>query len=361
MDPPSSGNSYDPVPGTAAGVLAKWNPITFGQRRAAVEYQQQLYERQLAEVENEVLRVQFEVVYRYLDITSTNQLINVHKKNIERNTYNLNQVRSLIRSGIRPGVDSLKFAGELSKAKIMLFDLQNLERTQRHELAELLVESELPQLPVDSGFTNSLPKLPFRESTTLHPLQRTAEIGSSDERTKLGRIQKSWVPRLEFWGTAYGRGSGIDFEGQINKGEGLALSRYNFGIGLQVVFPLLDWSNLNVRTKKQEQQLLYSVNATEQIKGDILRQQRVSLDNVTAFLNIATEAPVELQANEAAYRAISIRYRTGLVDYAELIRSQYDLVQAESRLRNSYIDCWKALLKLSVSRGDIGLFLEQVQ
>jgi len=35
--PASVANSYNAIPGTALSLLAKWNPITFGQRKAAIE------------------------------------------------------------------------------------------------------------------------------------------------------------------------------------------------------------------------------------------------------------------------------------------------------------------------------------
>lgn len=56
--PPSTENLNEMVPGTAASLLLKWTPITFGQRSAGKETQQQLLEKELAKVENEILKVQ---------------------------------------------------------------------------------------------------------------------------------------------------------------------------------------------------------------------------------------------------------------------------------------------------------------
>src|SRR3546814_15690270 len=89
--------------------MLKWSPVTFGQRSASIEYHKKLYEKGLASVEDEVLRVKFQVAFMYLEIATTGELIKAYEKNVERNAFHLKQVASLARAGIRPGVDSLKF------------------------------------------------------------------------------------------------------------------------------------------------------------------------------------------------------------------------------------------------------------
>src|SRR3546814_644113 len=147
--PPSSENNDDGVPGSAASLMLKWSPVTFGQRSASIEYHKKLYEKGLASVEDEVLRVKFQVAFMYLEIATTGELIKAYEKNVERNAFHLKQVASLARAGIRPGVDSLKFKGELSKTNTALYDLQNLLETQKQELAELLATENLQDFEID--------------------------------------------------------------------------------------------------------------------------------------------------------------------------------------------------------------------
>jgi outer membrane protein TolC len=70
---------------------------------------------------------------------------------------------------------------------------------------------------------------------------------------------------------------------------------------------------------------------------------------------------VEYKASEEAYRALQTRYNAGLIDYSELIQAQYDLLNAEASLKNACVDTWKSLLKLATIRGDINIFLNQIQ
>jgi outer membrane protein len=61
-----------------------------------------------------------------------------------------------------------------------------------------------------------------------------------------------------------------------------------------------------------------------------------------------------------SYRAMLSRYQSGLVNYADLIQTQYLLVKAESETKTAYINAWKALLLKAAVKGDLNLFLNQV-
>lgn len=361
--PPSSENVYDAVPGSAASLMFKWSPITFGQRSAAVELHRKLYEQQLAGVEDEILKIQFGVAFMYLEIAATQELIKAYQKNIERNEFNLRQVYSLVTAGIRPGVDSLKFKGELSKTRTELYGLQNLLESQKQELLELLVTEEISDFEVNDFLFRNLPVLPEPGSsdTTVNPILEMARYSTEANEDKLSQIKRSWTPRFEIWSTLYGRGSGINFDGTVNKSDGWSFSRYNYGVGVQLVFPILGLRDVHLRSNQQGALLRSSQKYFDQTKIYLQKQENVFVGDMTTSLQIANEVPVEYEANVAAYHALQTRYQTGLIDYTELIQAQYDLLNAESRLKNSYISSWKSLLKLAVIRGDMNIFLNQIQ
>ncbi len=361
--PPSTGNFNDPVPGSGASLLLNWEPLTFGQRSASIEYNQKLYEKRLGAVEDEVLRTKFKVAFLYLDMVAANELMKAYQKNIERNEFNLVQVSTLINSGLRPAVDSLKFRGELSRSNIELFKLQNQLETQKQQLQELLVLENLPDITPDSPFFVDLPNDPFEnmdKDSRESPALRIARSGFEAEKARLKQINRSWAPRLEFWGTAYARGSGIRYDGEVNKAEGWSFSRYNYGMGLQLIFPVLDLTNVKLRSTRQEWITRSAESNLRYTKNALIHQENIALNDLNTSRRIAKEAPVEYRANESAYKAIQRRYNEGLIDYTELIQSQYDLLNSEAGLKNAYVDAWKALLNLAVIHGDINIFLNQL-
>ncbi|WP_165870325.1 TolC family protein [Albibacterium bauzanense] len=70
----------------------------------------------------------------------------------------------------------------------------------------------------------------------------------------------------------YGRGSGIDAIGNINKSEGFNLTRNNMGVGIQLSFPLLQFHQLNARKKQYEQLLKADEYRVTQIELDLNKQ-----------------------------------------------------------------------------------------
>lgn len=361
---PPSDDNYGAVPGSAASLTLKWSPFTFGQRSASIGYSEKLYEKQLASVDDEVLRVKLKTAFMYLEIVATGELIKACQKNIERNGFNLKQATSLVSAGIRPGVDSLKFKGELSKAKTTLFRLENLLETQKLEVAELLVMEELPDIARDEFFFQNLPTVPTGVSTqnfSQNPALKMAQYDLEANEALLKQINRSWTPKMEFWGTTYARGSGISYDGSINNSDGWSFSRYNYGLGLQLVFPILDLTNVKLKSRRQEALLKSSESNFKQTQITINKQENTAFNDLANSLNIAHEVPVEYKASEEAYRALQTRYNAGLIDYSELIQAQYDLLNAEASLKNACVDTWKSLLKLATIRGDINIFLNQIQ
>ena len=358
--PPSTENFNNPVPGSAASLLARWSPITFGQRAAAIEYHEKVYEKHLASVADEVLRVQFRVAFLYLEIAATQALIETFEKNMERSAFNLSQVSSLVAAGIRPGVDSLKFKGELSKARTELFKFENLLETQKHELQELLASDVLPVIEANAFFVGNLPAEPGAAASGEHPRLAIAQLEVEASQVRLKQIHRSWTPEIDVWGTAYARGSGIRFDGTVEKAEGWTFSRYNYGIGLQVAFPILDRPAIKLKSSQQEASIRSSESQLRHTRLALNKEAAIAEQDLKTALLIAGEAPVEYAASESAFEALQTRYQAGLIDYSELILAQYDLLHAEASLKNAHVSAWKSLLKLAVISGDMNLFLNQI-
>jgi outer membrane protein len=358
--PPSTENFNVMVPGTAASLLMRWTPFTFGQRNAATDAKMALLEKELAGVENEILKVKYEVGKTYLDLLATQELIQAYQKNIERTEFNLRQVRSLVISGIRPGVDSVRFRGELSRSKSELIQLQSLFESQKIQLAELLVSVEEIQVAENSIFTETLPVAQLNFSSSSNPLLIMAQSELSSSQSTLTQLKRAWTPKLEFWGTTYARGSGIDFNGVVNKADGWSFSRYNYGFGAQIVFPILDLSRQKILKTQQEAVVKAAESQLRQTQVSLQSREFRAQNEFLANLELAKEVPLELEASEAAFKAIQTRYNAGLVDYSELIQTQNELFFAEAKLKSAYLNTWKSLLLQATTLGNLDLFLTQI-
>ncbi len=289
-------------------------------------------------------------------------VVTIRQNNLLRVKENLRQSIELANSGIKPGVDSALFLSELSKAKIDLLNGGKDLQSEQWLLAQLIVTDALP-VPADTLFLRQLPSLATNAdtATTVHPALLYAEKQFEFNKSKELLLKKSYLPKLNVWGTAFARGSGFEPNGSIKAFDGLALSRYNYGAGVQLSFPIMKYGE--VKRQLQEQTLL-SQAAQERMddtKNTLTTQQRIANTTYNSSIAVATESQQQLKSAQYAFHAMQIRYNTGLVNYADLIQAQYDLLKAELDIKKAYWDAWKALLLQAAVRGDINIFMQQIR
>jgi outer membrane protein len=357
--PPSSSNTYDPVFGTVASLLMSWDVLTFGQRSARTDIAKANLKVAEADAEYEIFRHKVNVIQNYLDLLYVHELLKVYQKNLERAQERTKEIQVLTQTGLRPSVDSTLFAAELSKSKIELWNAQKLFESQQLVLAELLGGGEI-EYNKDTTFFSMLPRINYDTAVNNHPLisLSQARVLVNSEQRKF--IQRTLYPKLSLWGTAYARGSGIRYDGYVNAEDGLSFTRYNYGVGLQLSIPVLRF--IDVRTQLSQSNHLLNVQEEKlsQARLQIETQNEVSALSLKYAIQTAEESPAFLNSAQFSYEALSTRYNTGLANYADLVQAQYSLLKAESDLKKSYLDAWKALLYMAAVEGDLNIFLNQV-
>jgi outer membrane protein TolC len=358
--PPSSGNTYDPVFGSAGGLLLNWEPFTFGQRKSKIESARASQEYQEADAANELFQHKVRTINAYLDVVMTTALISVYNKEIERSQENVRIGEALTRSGLRPGTDTALFHAELARAKIELLNYEKLKAAQELALSEF-VGGEATYAADDSSFFRMLPSIDRDTVTATHPMIRL-----SSSRVTMGLHQKtsllrSLYPRISLWGTAYARGSGIRYDGYVNSEDGLTFSRYNYGAGLVLSIPLLRFASVRHEVNAQESVISADQERLNLAKLQLEKQNQIADVTLLNSLKIAHESPSFNRSAEFSYRTLKSRYNSGLVNYADLVQAQYTLIKSEADLKRAYIEAWKALLYKAAVKGDIDIFMDQIK
>jgi outer membrane protein TolC len=101
-----------------------------------------------------------------------------------------------------------------------------------------------------------------------------------------------------------------------------------------------------------------------QLQQTQLKLSKDSANAVDAYLNamkVVRETPLQLQAATVAYKSMLSRYNAGLASFADLIQSQYALLQAETNVKQAHLNVWQALLQQTAANGDISAFLNQMK
>lgn len=358
--PPSANNTNNAVLGSVAGLLMNWDLFTFGQRRSKIGSAKSTLDYQQADEQNEILQHQIQTANAYLDLVATNELIKVFQRNLLRSEDNLRIVRSLTGSGLRPGVDTALFQAELAKARIDLLNYEKVQNTQQLHLSELVGNNDVPSYQVDSSYFSRLPVLPEIMEPRSHPLINLSTSKLMVAEYEKTVLQRSLYPKLSMWGTAYARGSGIRYDGYVDSKDGLSLSRYNYGAGIVLSVPLLQYARTQFQLRSQRAQIEADKERLNATTLQLIKQRQLAEVTMITSLKVAGQSPAFFTASSYAYRGLLSRYHSGLVNYTELMQSQYTLVQSEANLKRTYVEAWKALLYLAAVNGDLNLFINQL-
>ena len=360
--PPSTHNVYSPAAESAAGLLLNWQATTFGQRNAQINIAVADAKSKKSAFNNETFRHKINILSTYLDVLLAQDVLQIHQHNIERVSTSLSQSRILANTGIKPGVDTALFLSELSKAKIDYLNAQNQLETKQWMLAALIVTDSLP-VPTDTGFLNHLPlnTLNNDSSFATHPLMQYAQSQYDLSRSKELYIKKSYMPKLSLWGTGFARGSGFQPDGSVKTWDGLGLTRYNYGAGLQLSFSILKYGEVKQQLQQQELVTKAAQETLQQNQETLTIQQRIANTTFINSVAVATESQQQLVSGKYAFSAMQLRYNTGLVDFSDLIQSQYNLLKAELDVKKACWEVWKSLLLQAAVKGDELIFLNEIR
>ena len=361
--PPSPNNNMNFVPGSAIGALIKWNPFSFGRRPAAIEKAEAQFKQANAAYNEQLFQYQYTAMNNYLQVLYYSQVIKSITASIERNRVGLEQSLVLTKNGLRAGIDTTQFQSAITQSEIDLLQAQRMYQQVLTEVKWLtgieaagnnIILSDTFFVPPANPKAENLPD-------SQHPYYQSLQAQKNSTAAALKEIEKSWVPQLDFWGNLYARGSGIDATGSIHQWDGFGFSRSNAGVGLQLSFPVLQYSKVNIQ-KKQYQSLLKADDAKlSQAKLDIGKQTEAALEQYWQDVKIADKSPVLLKAARDVYDGLKLSYETGLIDYTRLSQAQYELYRAEINDANMRLQLWRSLLGVAVAKGDLHVFTDQLK
>jgi outer membrane protein TolC len=358
----NSGNTA--VPGTALAAYMQWTPLTFGQRAAAVEKASAQFRLAGSAYDNALFQQRYAGILVYLDILYLQKLLSTQDANIARTGIGLRQSLVLSQQGLRPGLDTVQWQSLLAQATMERLNTQRLYQTQVLELCRL---TGLPPRPedltwADTAMTMRLPVQPDTGGVyTQNPEYRYYQAQVALGTANLKEIERGWRPRLDLWANAFSRGSGIEPNGVVDNSQGWALSRSNYAAGLQLSFPILQFSRVGIQKRQYRSLLQADQDQLAQAGVNLQNQVQIAEYNYGQDLLVADEAPIQSKAALLSYEGLQLSYQSGLVDFTRLTQGQYQLLNAEMAEAAAYLQVWRALLDIGVSKGNLILFTDQLK
>ena len=357
--PPSTSNNMSGVFGSAASLLLNWQPVTFGQRQAQVNYAESGVQYATADAQNEIFQHKVKVINAWLDVITANELVKVYEENIRRTETNLAVARTLVINGIKPGVDSALLRSEISKARVDWLNSRKIKEQALIALSQLTATDKSISI-TDTSYFYKLPATTVIADTVSNPLIAVYNADIEMSRSKKKLLSRTAMPTLGAWSTLYARGSGIEYNGTIKSTEGLGFQRYNYGVGLQLSVPILQSVRLKPQLQQQDLLIQSGREKLQELSLQVQKQKELADTALNTALAVAHETPVFYESASFAYKALVSRYQSGLANFADLIQGQYGLVKAQTDNKTAYMAVWKALLFKAAVTGDLTIFLNQV-
>ncbi|MGZ3943843.1 MAG: TolC family protein [Mucilaginibacter sp.] len=281
----------------------------------------------------------------YLLLASLQDYLNIQVRNIQRTQDILRSVRSLTRSGVRPGVDTSIANAELSKARLNYIELNNQMQQIQLQLAEI---SGLPyqSIVADTFIENQLINAPvgtFNTDTAGHPIINYYQSLYQNSKVQEDLVKKQYNPKISLEGAAWGRGSSVDPEGNYNNlSTGYGFQRDNYLVGVGISYNLFDLRRKQLKLNTQRTESDFFRNKLEEQKALLASgANQANAEMQTARLRLR-EIPNQLRAASYGYRQKLSLYRNGLTDIIELdaalsilYRAETDYVQAKYAFSNA--------------------------
>jgi len=196
-----------------------------------------------------------------------------------------------------------------------------------------------------------------------HPLAIVEQDRALEAKARLHVLNRSYVPRVEVQGTAYGRGSGAKGTGYPapDSSQGVAPDTVNWAAGVSVKFNVLDFASNRSRSRVE----LANERREEQLYGQTIqtvtgRAARANI-RLNAAQQIAQNTPLELKASRDAETLARARFQAGLATLVDVAEAQRLLVNAEIDDALGRLNIWRALERMAAAQGDLQPFVDRVR
>jgi outer membrane protein len=364
IGPAQASNRDLSVPTSALAALLKWQPFTFGQRAAAEGQAAAQFRLANARYDQQLFQQQFAVITAYMEAVYLKEVATSLQAGVTRAETALDQSLILARQGLRAGIDTVQFQSLMAQAEMDYYGAQKLYNAQVLELTRLtgLPEGADSIVLSDTLLATRIPVwTDTARSFSNSPTYRLFADQKALSQANLRQVDHAWRPALDLWANAYARGSGVQYNGAVADNQAWNLNRFNYGLGFQLSFPILQFTGVRLRKQQYRYLLKADEEQLSQVSINLEKQMQIARSDLRSSELQARHAPTLQKAASDAYQGLQVSYRSGLVDFTRLAEAQFQLLQADVTGTNARVQAWKALLELAVATGDLTLFTDQIQ
>ena len=346
----SLGNAW----GSTVGLTVSWEPFDFGLRRANVEVAEAGRVRAEAAIQRTRLEVATAVADNVLTLIAAQQTVLAAQAAVERSSELLRITDALVKSELRPGVESSLARADQTSAQAQLFQARQAVRQAKASLAAYLgLDANSLDVAVGKLLTTP-PDLPQDMNLTENPVARVQDSIAAESQARLRALDRSYFPRFTLQGTTYARGTGALPDGRLLGGmNGLGPNIQNWGLGFTATFPILELPSIRARRESETARLEAERARYDQVLVELKERRDRAAAAYQGALEVAETTPVMVEAAGAVVQQARARYKSGLGTAIEVADAQRRLAQAEIDNGLARLNIWRARLAVAAAKGEI--------
>jgi outer membrane protein TolC len=361
--------TYQSAWGSAGGVLASWEPVDFGLRRANVELARAQNAQAEATVALTVLDVSATAADLFLIALAAEQSTRAAQAAVDRMQVFLGSVRVLVEQQLRPGVDVSRAEAEIAALRNQLIQSQQNLSIARINLSEAIGQAgaaatldstpflDLPPVTPPLPGEQTLPRPP---DFGLHPMLRVQAAAIETVRAREHALDRAYVPRFNLQTAFFGRGTGARLDGTFDNSRGWYPNSGNWAVGITITFPAFDFFGLRARRRIEENNERAERARYDQTLQTLTAQDARARAIIEGARRIAENTPLQVKAARETLERVRVRYEYGLTTVVEVADAQRLMAQAEADDAIARLGVWRALLAAARLQGSLQPFIERV-
>jgi len=376
--------SYGMIPSVVSGVRAQsnltvasgidaimdlnWEATNFGEYKA----REDLSKSDLLVQMNALASTQYDLegyasAY-YLELIRQYDLQMVQKDNVLRLQQLKTSIDALVKSGVRPGVDSAVASAELSKSLVALYQAQtNLAKTkvQLSNLTGLGTGQLNPDTTAESKINKDGAALAFSitADTVHHPYLNLYSSVYDQSRARLKLEKSSYYPKVFVDADAWGRGSSINGADQYNSNlaVGYEPGRFNYLVGLTMTYDIFNIAHKRLNSSIYRFQADAAFHQLENEKASLNSDVQQALLEKDFQITRLSETKHQLDEAASAYGQQLSLYTNGLSSVIELNTAQDYYIQAQRDYVEAKVGLMKSVLNYSLVTNTFTTLLQTIK
>lgn len=326
----------------SVGLEAAWELDFWGKFRRGIESADAEVQFTVADYDTVLITLAADVASTYIEIRSTEERLEVARSNVRLQAETLVLTETRFRLGAISELDVATARATLANTEARIPFLENQKRQATLALCILLGQAPStlePLLAPSEGRARVVPAPPNEIALGVpadllrrRPDVRAAERLAAAQSARIGQAVADLLPRVSVEGATGFVSSNYEGANQPNLGNIFDGNSFAGFIGLEVVWPVLNYGRIIGNVRVQDARYEQAVTSYQQ---SVLQAAAEVEGGLSEFLR-ARERTVKLReavrASERSVELSLIQYRAGAVDFIRVNQAQTALVEQQDGL-----------------------------